>query len=545
MMKTLSPLRPFLAALILALPVNPAAAAAPIDDAGAARLKTVLEDLLASQQEGIKSQGVSVKTDGPVTVEKASGYYKASLPAYVLSSPESGLSLTFGRVAINATAAEAPGQWNMAIALPTPIRMKTPDQTDVTLSIGAQNTSGVWHEALRNFVKLNSKIETVQISDSAKQFTLSIPSIVSLYDLNEKSPDQWSGPADVLLKGLSLSAVPQQGAQPFTLLVDEIGIKSTVQELSIKAMSQYREQLETLAVNAEADPNQSVSPAHAEATVKLLADLFRNAWDGFSGTLAVRGVSAQTPAAGQEPARSVRLGEGHFGMDMGGFRSGKVTIGLRLGHQGLEIVPEPEAFGPLAPALVNLDLRLENLPFKELTDLGLNAFKMAQQTPGMEQMIGLQVLASLPKLMSAAGTKITLHENRANGKLYDVTLNGQAIADSSAANGITAKGRMEVAGLDSVLAYLNGQMEKSTGPQRDALASQIGSLTVMQALGQKAKNAAGQDIRAYDFVVDPQGRMLLNGADFNSIMASRNAADGGQPHSAPPSDGTHKPGSAP
>ncbi|HRC26789.1 MAG TPA: hypothetical protein PKX87_05095, partial [Alphaproteobacteria bacterium] len=118
-------------------------------------------------------------------------------------------------------------------------------------------------------------------------------------------------------------------------------------------------------------------------------------------------------------------------------------------------------------------------------------------------MIGLQILASLPKLMSAAGTKITLHENRANGKLYDVTLNGQAIADSSAANGITAKGRMEVAGLDSVLAYLNDQMQKSTGAQRDALASQIGSLTVMQALGQQAKNAAGQNIRAYDFVVDP------------------------------------------
>lgn len=542
MMIRLFPLRPILAALILCLPAaasRPACAAAPIDDAGAARLKTMLDDLLATQMEGPKAQGVKVQTDGPVKVDKANGYYAATLPAYTLSDPDSGLSVSFGRVAINATASDTPRQWNMAVALPASIRMKTPDHGDITLSIGAQKTSGVWHEDLRNFVKLDSQINTIQIVNSAKTFTLSIPSVTSIYDLTDKGGDSWSGPANVIAKGLTLNAVLPDQVSPLTLVIDDIAIKSTVRDLSIKAMSEYRDQIEALSVTAGTDPNLPFSPAHAEATVKLLADLFRNAWDGFSGEFSLHGLRLETPAiqtpGSSEPARSIQLREGHFAMDTAGFRSGKVSLGVRIGHDGLEVVPEPQDLGPLMPTSTALDLRLENLPFRELVDLGLGSFKMAQQMPGMEQMVGLQVLASLPKLMSAAGTRVTFHENRLAGKLYNVLINGQMVADSSATNGLTAKGRMEIAGFEAVLTYLNGKLEKSSEQERNDLANYIGNLTTLQALGQQAKNAAGQDIRAYDFVMDPQGRMLLNGADFNALAGTR--GQGAQPQSAPPTSG--------
>lgn len=521
-MKSFSALRPLFFCLLLAFGFNPSTGyAVTIDDAGAAKLKAMLEDLVFSQTSGLDANGLTLKTDGTVAVEKAQGYYKASLPGYVLTSPE-GLNAEIGRIAINATPGDAPGLWKMAIALPTPIRLKGPDQVEITLSIGAQNTSGVWHEDFRNFVKLDSRIENVELSDSKKAFTLSIPSIVSLYDLAEKAPDMWSGPTDIAIKGLTLTvSQPEKPADFMKAAFEEISIKSTIKDMSIKAMSRYREQLEALTANAQTAPNLDASAAHLEAMLKLLIDLFRNAWDGFSGEMLVRGMTIDTPAEGSTPATKVRLEQGNFAMDMGGFRTGKVSVGLRLGHKGLEITPEPAEFGPLAPTLTAFDLRLENLPFQELTDLGLNSMKMAQQTPGMEQMIGLQVLAALPQLMSAAGTKVTLRENRAAGKMYDVMINVDAVANGTAANGVTGKGRVEVAGLDAVIAYLNMQLEKNQGPAREEITSQIGTLTMIQALGQQAKNAAGQDVRTYDLEMNEQGQMLLNGADFNAVMAGR------------------------
>ncbi|MCB9979427.1 MAG: hypothetical protein H6862_07515 [Rhodospirillales bacterium] len=518
-MKSSRPALSILAAFIFLLP-GTGLAAAPIDDAGAAKLKSILEDLATRQTSGLTAKGLTVTPDGPVTVDKADGYYAAFLPGLTISDAAGQGKIQIGKVAVNAIPADAPRQWNLSIALPTPIQM-TIDGAPLSLSVGAQNTSGVWHEDFHNFAKLDSRLEKIELIDSKKRFTLSIPAISTLYDLNEKAPDMWSGPTNISIRGLDLGVNTPEGGV-FKAVIGEIALKSTLRDLSIKAMNTYREQLETLAENAEsAGANQTTSPAHVEATVKLLVDLFRKGWEGFATDITVSNVAVDTPPKGEKPAGKVRLERAHFGMDMGGFRTGKVSIGLRLGHKGLEIVPEPAEFGPLAPTLANLDLRLENLPFDDLTDLGLNSFKMAQQMPGMESMVGFQILASLPDLLAKAGTKITLHENRISGKIYDAALEATLIASKDAATGAIAKGRMEVAGLDAVIAHLNKELSALKGPQQQALASQIGTLTMIQALGQQTRNAAGKEIRAYDFEMNEAGQMLLNGADFNAIMAGQ------------------------
>lgn len=526
-MKSLRPALACLAVLIFLVP-GMARASAPIDDAGAAKLKSILEDLSTRQTAGLSERGLTVTPDGPVTVSKASGYYAAFLPGLTISDPGNKLHAEIGKIAVNAAPADAPRQWKLSIALPTPIRL-TVDGEALNLSIGAQNTSGVWHEDFHNFVKLDSRIENIALVDSKNRFTFSIPALSALYDLNEKAPDLWSGPTNIVIRGFDLTAKDPEDSGIVKVTIGEIAIKSNIRDLSLKAMSKYREQLETLAATSEsAGPDQSVSPAHVEASIKLLIDLFRNAWDGFSSDITLSNLAIDTPAKGTDPAGKIRLEQALLGMDMGGFRSGNVSLGLRLGHKGLEIVPEPAEFGPLAPTLTALDLKLENLPFQALADLGLNSFKMAQQMPGMESMVGFQILASLPDLLAKAGTKITLHENRVSGKIYDAALEATIIASKEATNGAIAKGRLEVAGLEAVIAHLNTQLASAKGPEHEALASQIGTLTMVQALGQMGKNAAGKDVRTYDLEVNEQGQMLLNGADLNALMAGQGAPQTGQ-----------------
>lgn len=489
------------------------AARAQISDEGAARLKALLTEILDAQRQQAVTRHGELKTEGEIVVEKKPTYYAAAFPQTTYLGSDR-TKFVIGRIAINAMPGSTPDLWKMAVAIPTPLRFYEDEKPVFTLSLGRQTVNGIWSQTLGNFVKLDSRIEDVALKEESGRFNLSVPLLTGQYDLNETSGANWSGPMRIRASNVQADIASHADQPGAKIGIGEVAFDYNLKDLSPQAVKIFREQTGAIAENA-ADPTAGgvTSVPHAKAVYALVSEYLRTAFDALSGGLRVKALTVQ-PHDPQSPAFS--LGEGGFGMDLSGFRSGQVALGFSFDYDGMKITPEPAEIGPLAPGTLKVNLLLDKVPLHKLLDLGQSVMESAEKNPqSFAQLAMMQAAISLPALLSEAGTRIILKDNRIAGALYEAALNGTAVTKADAAKGAIVNGRVEIVGLEDVVAWLKsgqGKMEKSDA---DAL---LRALTAIQMVGQQATAGNGKPSRTYDFLLNEQGQMLLNGTDIETVV---------------------------
>lgn len=170
---------------------------------------------------------------------------------------------------------------------------------------------------------------------------------------------------------------------------------------------------------------------------------------------------------------------------------------------------------------MRFDMSVSHLPFQDMMDIGRQALQAGLENPAMAQMVGLQSLMSLPPLLTAAHTSLRLDDSHVGNDGYKVKAHGEAFADMAAAHGATGTARLEISGSDYLLDYMKSSMnDPALAPEkRQRMASAMGVLTVLQMVGQNAADPqTGSPVRAYDFSLTGDGKVLLNGADINTVM---------------------------
>ncbi|HEY8189929.1 MAG TPA: hypothetical protein VIF12_04545, partial [Micavibrio sp.] len=70
-------------------------------------------------------------------------------------------------------------------------------------------------------------------------------------------------------------------------------------------------------------------------------------------------------------------------------------------------------------------------------------------------------------------------------------------------------------------------------PSRKAIRDSMATLTILQTIGQKGKNAKGMDVRTYDIELTEAGKLTLNGTDLSALQALISAAKGKEKPSSP------------
>jgi len=74
---------------------------------------------------------------------------------------------------------------------------------------------------------------------------------------------------------------------------------------------------------------------------------------------------------------------------------------------------------------------------------------------------------------------------------------------------------------DIVLRGLDGAVKLlSAGPKSSETDQALGVLSMLQMFGQIAKDDVGREIRTYAFKVQPDGKVLLNGADMTMMLGA-------------------------
>lgn len=500
-----------LALLSLLLPQSAQAAMSAADGK---RLKTLMNEMIERSRAQSKSQGGDLLTEGEVMVEPGDNYYAITLP-HITTVQSDKSKINLGMISINAVPGDKKEEWKMTVALPTPITMY--DETgkeDGVLEIGSQNFAGIFHEEFLNFVRLNGQYKNITFTDPTDGSKITIPEFTLMYDLKEGSNKLWSGP-------MNAKATNVLGSfNGCVAKIASIDIQSTLKDYSIVEAKAYQDKMAAFLESTGAD-TPSFSGQHIQGMYNTMFDYLTKAWDGFGSTITVNGIEISSAPQPGKPANNVKIARIGFGLDGSGFRSNKVMLHPTLNMTDLTITPEPTGLNKAMPTTVNLDMTFNNVPLKELSELGEKSLAQSMQTPEGSSMAAIAAMASAQQILTNAGTSLTVKDTRvANARDYDILLNGTAHANIKAVMGATAKTRLEIFGIEKLIAYAqHASADPTLAPEKKAKAQQmVQHLTLLQMLGQQGKNAKGQDIRSYDLELTAEGKTLLNGADLATVM---------------------------
>lgn len=488
---------------------------AAMNPADGKRLQTLFTDMIKRYSNEAKIQGGQIITEGEVMVEPSDTYFAITLP-HITAIAADQSKTNLGMISINALPGDTKEEWKMTVAMPTPVTMFGPDGKQTgTVEIGSQNFAGVFHEQFRNFVRLNAQYKNTVYTDTANSAKVTIPELSVIYDLKETGGNLWSGPMSAKASNV-LGIFSKTGT---TVKVRDISLQSTIKDYSVKEAIAYQDKINAFLESFSKD-KPSTSPQHAQGMYNTIFDFMTKAWDGFGSSITATGIEVAKPAAADSLASTVKVERIGFGLEGNGFRTNKVTLHPTLNVTNISMTPPPTGINKAMPNTINIDMTINNLPFKQLAEWGQKTLGQGTTSPEATA----NNMATAKQMMTDSGTSLTVkNTNVGNGTDYDILLNGTATSNNKSAFGATAKTRLEIFGIEKLIAYMQqANTDPTLSPQTKAQAQQfLQTFTILQMVGQQGKNAKGQDIRAYNLELSADGKTMLNGADLMSVLGPK------------------------
>lgn len=493
-------------------------AAAQTNEEGVQRLESIFTELLTQYEEATKSNGATFVKEGKILVEPSDSYYAVTLP-HISIKLQDGSYTEIGMIAFNAVPGDTAEQWKMTIAIPTPIiHYDSANTPVVTADIGKQSFAGIWHEEFKNFVKMNAHYTDINIKHHSEQTRIVIPDIKMLYDLAENDQGLWSGPADFMVSDLQIY-FDRDGS---TASIKEVTMKSVMKDYSIEAALEYQEQINALLESYEGGDTESISGTHIMGLYNMVFDFMSKAWDGFDFSMGMKDFVLTRPPIPGSPPGLMKIGNSHFGFAMNGFRDGAVDLGFKMAYDGFVFEPMDETTSQSVPDHFNIDLSINSLPYGEIVDLGRSSIQSTMDSPQAAQMVGLQAIVMLPQLLTRAQTNLALKDTSIGNEYYNLAAEAMFTANLDAVLGATGSAKTEIYGIDNLINSLTAAVTNPDIDQKkkQSIQQTLGMLSIVKMVGQMSKNAAGQDVRSYNFELNEQGKTMLNGTDLQVLMQS-------------------------
>ena len=508
-------------ALLATLALLAPAAHAADADANAAKLKTIFQNFIEYQKSltAMNPNAPKLETEGDITVQKAESYYAVTLPHERLAYPD-GSKLDFGMLSINASPGDTPGQWKIALAIPTPIVLfDAQRQPSIKINIGAQKAAGVWDESLENFAKLDAAYKDVTITSATNAFMINLPDSQIRYDFTKQSDGRWSGPATVVLNNID----GVFSANNAHLKIAQASMDCGISRYNVDTVKAYRAKITTLAQGApNAPPGQLASDQRASLS-KMLIDLIINASDGMKVNYAVNGLEMSMTNPATKAPETTRLAKASVSVNADGLLSDKSNIAAGLSFDGFNMDPQPSGYDGILPSTLNIVLNFHNIPTRQLAKMASNTIDGAIQQPDTAGMAGLSLMMKAPGLLSQAGTTLDVPQNYIGNNEYRFDVSGGARADVNAVNDFTGEFKGAFKGLDKLIASTQA-LAAGGSPAAPNAQSVISTLMMLKLMGKPQMGANGQNNYSYDLVITPQGQILMNGKPLGAPVAAQPTA---------------------
>jgi hypothetical protein len=514
----MNPIRSCLLCFTILVALAVPAQAAALDQASADKLKAVVESFLTEQKKLAEIDGkTKIDLQGETTVEEAGEFYAVTLP-YIKVIQSGGDQVDVGMISINALPGDSAGQWKLRLAMPTPIVISDKAGKEITrMTIGGQRAAGIWDESLRSFIKLDALYKDILFSGTDGS-SVKIPETRIVYDFTKDAANKWSGPGSVTFK--NIEATPKTGG---SMKAAEVKADFSIDQYDSNAIRAYREKLAALSESMAKDVTSGqgkISPAHTGAIASMMADFLSSAGNGMKVRYSLSGINITKPANAAGPAQDISIPSGFFGMDLTGFSTGKVKMVTQLGYNGLRLTPTTEE--GLTPTEANIDLTIENIPVRDVLNLGKNTIDATVQNPELSKVTGGLFLPKLYSLLSQSGALVTVNNTHIGNADIDVRMEGTARADISAALSGTANTKVSIRGLDTLIERIKAQ-EGKPGKNIAMVRQSVQQLQMFKNIARVETRPGSPTLHVVEFELTPQGKMTINGQDLAAALAKAQA----------------------
>ncbi|WP_343713850.1 hypothetical protein [Inquilinus sp.] len=219
----------------------------------------------------------------------------------------------------------------------------------------------------------------------------------------------------------------------------------------------------------------------------------------------------------RSPEVSFAIGGIGYGETYAGLDTDQAGYGLHLALDRLALDPGLP-FADWVPQQAKIDIALKDIPSRSVQGLFWDGVEKAVEADRQKDgdpaapdggLVFEQAMQRIGARLLQSDASLSIDSFSITAPKGAIDLSGGGTVDPQARFGVTAQGKLQVAGLDTFVKYLQSQPDGA-----DAAAG----ITVFQMLGREAKAAGGMPARLYDIVVDASGRAMINGTDLATLM---------------------------
>ncbi|WP_152613599.1 hypothetical protein [Inquilinus limosus] len=254
-----------------------------------------------------------------------------------------------------------------------------------------------------------------------------------------------------------------------------------------------------------APPPEELTPlfARVRATAAALSQ--------YKSEIAVSGLRLRSPDV------NLAIGDVGYGEIYAGLDTDQAGYRLALALDELALDPGLP-FAGWVPRQAKIDIALKDIPSRSVQGLFWDGIEAAIQTDrpqGYDPLVSPYGDVVFQEMMQKIGARLLQSNAGLSIDSFSIVapqgaihLDGGGTVDPQARFGVTAQGKLQVAGLDDFVKFLQSQPDGA-----DAAAG----ITIFQMLGRQSQAADGKAARDYDLAVDASGRALINGTDLAAL----------------------------
>lgn len=470
------------------------------------------------------ADGAKISAAGPVTVrDEAGGAILATLPAISIVNPQNERLTLPGLTIRMVPQGEDLRQVDMKL-VGTPTLVNAAGTSKAEISIGQQSMTGLWRRSIRNFESGDLSLRNISVKIPAESFEMIIGRIGIEPLFKEVGAGLWNGAYDIKIQAVMAGT---QGKP------DAVRVGFDQFAYSVKIDGRFADYVKRFgAVGADTDPNffdvTKKKPEELPGFVEFLGglpDLFQRLDGSFRLDALKVWVKPNQPPVSIE---QIRLASGLSG-------DGKsAAYRLALGADAISI---PAGMVPidakLLPQQFNIDLALADLPLPALWDMGRDEVKQGVSAPppapvagkpapaprSAAEIMGGAIESAGGKLLPAAMAAVQKTPPRLDVKSVALSTPesnlsgaGQFVYTPTAPTQATGKLDLRLVGLEKLIERVSA-MPDSSDKQNIVV-----MLTMLRGMAKPVPAAGGAIDHQIDLVLDPAGKVLVNGVDLAPML---------------------------
>ena len=395
-------------------------------------------------------------------------------------------------------------QFQFSVGLPN--SMTISDAGGVTegeVSWGASALRGIWRADLETATEIHGALKNLLFTDinqNEKHIVGKIDSIAMDQEFAESTNGWWSGPFVFDVANIEIAPASEDER----ISIDRVSMSGKLQDFDFAAWQALSEWGTSLSIAVDGTLPSSLGDSRTATRIFEAMNLG-------AGNM---GLTVSNLSYGPPGRQEFKMGELNLNMSYdNGARPGAYSFNVNW--QGLE-----QTDSDVPPAFFThtgtLKMHLEQFPLRQILTSALREsenFGPAVDSVETDFSVPLQLMV-LP-LINANQTRLRLEKLVLRSSTAALTASGNLSAEKESALGVVGDARLELAGLDKLIA----------GAARQALSGEdatglLAFLTFAKGLGRPETGAEGELVYVYDVVLPTDGIVLINEIPLNLLQNS-------------------------